>query len=118
MATERTFIKWLQLASLIFLFALYLKDKSDLSGHKVLCAFNCARVFLEHDFPQAVSYTMLTAGLFTTVYGYVNFMYRIDLLKNKKLGSWHEPYGPFFIMLLLLVSHLFLFIDYIHDDVR
>eukprot|EP00656_Telonema_subtile_P014986 TRINITY_DN1776_c0_g1_i5.p1 TRINITY_DN1776_c0_g1~~TRINITY_DN1776_c0_g1_i5.p1 ORF type:complete len:241 (-),score=84.93 TRINITY_DN1776_c0_g1_i5:95-817(-) len=98
MATERTFIKWLQLASLIFFGALYLDKHDDVSGHK------------------AVSYMMLFVGMFAIVYAYVTYLYRVNLLTHKIVGKWMEPMGPFVIVFILLLSHLFVLIDQIKDD--
>eukprot|EP00657_Telonema_sp_P-1_P001616 TRINITY_DN14241_c0_g1_i1.p1 TRINITY_DN14241_c0_g1~~TRINITY_DN14241_c0_g1_i1.p1 ORF type:complete len:101 (+),score=15.55 TRINITY_DN14241_c0_g1_i1:148-450(+) len=98
MATERTFIKWLQLASLIFFGALYMEKHDDVSGHRT------------------VAYLMLFVGIFAIIYAFVVYLYRCNLLTHKIVGQWMEPKGPFVVVFILLLSHLFVLIDQIKED--
>jgi len=105
MATERTFIKWLQLAAMIFLIPL-LMDKFQVEDN----------AYGDHRGHKVATYIMLIVGIFVTCYAFVVYVYRIDLLKNKKVGQWYDIKGCFLVVFTLLLAHLLILADKIVDD--
>lgn len=61
---------------------------------------------------------MLFTGIFAIVYAYITYLYRCNLLTHKIVGKWMEPKGPFVIVFILLLSHVFVLVDQIKDDTR
>lgn len=98
MALERTFIKWVQLAGLLFAAAMFLEEKSVGRGHKV------------------VSRILLVTTMLIIIYAYLVYLWRVHLLKTKTLGLWQDHFGPFGVAFLLVLSAMYIFVDRLVDD--
>ena len=59
---------------------------------------------------------MLIVGIFVTCYAFVVYVYRLDLLKIKKVGKWYDIKGTFLVVFTLLLAHLLILADKIIDD--
>lgn len=109
MATERTFIKWLQVSTMFLLIPLLLEkfnkwnDSQDLSDvHK--------------DVHKVADYLMLVGGMVVIAFAFFVYCKRLNMLTTKAVGDWYEIKAVIAITVVIVSIHVFTLFDKIEGE--